>query len=149
MQGSGLLSFNHRNHTLTMAAPEMGSTAGVVAGVIALGKLVDWWVTKHQAKKGEGASAQLKAIDRKIDTNHQEIRRTVELLGMEIREIDKTATEALHIAQTNEKSVDAVGQRVSDVELWQESETRRERDRLQRIVDAALPTSPGITRAPV
>lgn len=118
----------------------------ITGAIVGIGTLIPQWLERRKAKTRVSA---LGRIEQKLDDYQAETRRSVELMQMHLAEVDTTATEALHHAigpdgkNGNRGEIAKLEKRVNDIETWQENETMRERDRLQRIADAALP-SPGI-----
>lgn len=125
----------------------------VVSGVVVgLGMLVPKLMDRRKETKEKSG---IERLETKMDDYHGEMRRSFEFIQIQLSETDRTATEALHASigvngqNGNRGEIKELKERVSDIEKWQENETIRERDRLQRLQDEArLPTSPGITPIP-
>lgn len=135
-------------NALNEALKQWGSIV-VTGAIVGLGTLIPQII---EARKKKQSGTAWSRIEGKLDVYQTETRRSVELLQIQIGEVDRTATEALHVGQGvngqngNRGDIKKLEDRVKDVECWQESETLRERDRLQRIADAVLPLSPGVPR---
>lgn len=106
---------------------------GIVAGIgIAINQAINHRRGKRKDASGASALDEIKTI---ITDNHTEMRDTCQQLGLKITEAREIATEALsHAIGPDRKN--GLRSRVDALEAWQENETIRERDRLQRIADA-------------
>lgn len=134
--------------TLNDAIHQWGSVI-MTGAIVGLGTLIPQLL---EARKKKQSGTAWSRIERKLDVYQTETRRSVELLQIQLGEVDRTATEALHIGQGvngengNRGDIKKLEKKVAEIEQWQENLTLRERDRLQRIADAVLPSSPGMQR---
>lgn len=108
----------------------------VVTGlVVGLGTVVTQVINHRRGKKKDASgSSVLTRIETKIDNNHAEMRQTCQNLGVQIAEARSLATDALHFC-VGPDGENGLRSQVNALEKWQESESIRERDRLQRIAD--------------
>lgn len=95
----------------------------VTGTIVGLGTLIPQWLER---KKRRERSSVLVRIEDKIDGNHRAISEQMQHLGLQLNEVDRTATEALHHC-VGPDGRNGLRSRVDEIERWQESETLRQR----------------------
>ena len=106
----------------------------VFAGLTTLAVAILGTVNHLKGKKGdERKSTALERIEKKIDANHAEVRRTCEQLWSRLNDVDAVATDALtHAVGPGPDHKNGLRSRVESLEEWRKEETERQRDELDR-----------------
>lgn len=107
----------------------------VTGAVVGLGTVISQWLNHRRGKKKDAAGSNvLSRIEKKIDDNHVENRETCRLLALRIDGVEGVADDALSqcIGPAPDRK-NGLKSRMDDLEKWQESVTKRERDELERL----------------
>lgn len=129
----------------------------IVGAIVGVGTLIPQLLER---RKKQDRSNVLTRIEGKIDANHAEVQEELHRVTVYVDAVSKVATDALHAAvgingengnrgeirRVEERLNKIIEKRLNDIEQWQENDTMRERERLQRIADAAVIGLPNPSR---
>lgn len=127
-----------------MTAAEVIAKYGsvIVSGlIVGAGTLIPQYLERKKKKESGTAWSRIEA---KMDRNHTELQGEMRLLTVQIQEVDRTATEALHHC-VGPDGKNGHRSRLDNLEKWQESEVLRERNRLERIAEGQVERREGAT----
>lgn len=118
-----------------MPTPDELLTPALTAIVVGVGTVITQALNARRGKKRDTAgTSTLERIEKKIDDNHLEVRKTCEILSMRLDDVEQVAEDALSQAVgPGPDRKNGLKSRVAHLEAWQESEAIRERARLAQL----------------